>query len=81
MRVKKTMAFTGKEVEIIDKFQNLISSTICDEFELTAYGEGCEDCPLGCFCGVSFRTIGEMLADRVPNLEFDDKIYREKSEG
>lgn len=81
MRVKKTMAFTGKDVEIIDKFQNLISSTVCDEFELTAYGGGCEDCPLAELCGVDFRTIGEMVAGRVPDLVFEDKIYFEESEG
>lgn len=75
MKVKRTMSFTEQEIKIIDDFSDLISSTICDEFGLTAYGEGCEDCPLGCFCGVDFRTIGEMLADRVPDLVFKDKIY------
>ena len=75
MRVKKTMSFTAKEEKIIDDFSDLISSTICDEFELTAYGEGCEDCPLGGFCGINCMTIGEMLAKRVPYLEFEDKNY------
>lgn len=81
MKVKKIMAFSAKEVKIIDDFSHLISSTICDEFRLTDYGKGCNDCPLGELCGVDFRTIGELIAGRVPDLMFEDKFYQEKSEG
>jgi hypothetical protein len=81
MRVKKTMGFTEKEVKIIDDFSDLISSTICYEFGLTTYGQGCKDCPLGDFCNVNFKTIGEKVAKRVPDLVFEDKIYQEECEG
>ena len=73
--------WTPKDVKIIEDFQNLISSDICDTFHLTEQGEGCSDCPFCALCDITCVNLARTLEERVPDLMYENKIYQEESEG
>lgn len=81
MKIHHSFMWTAEEVKIIEDFQDLIVTKVCDTFHLTEQSNGCADCPFGVLCELNYKNLGRALEERVPDLVFTEKIWQGESEG